>query len=258
MNVLLIAPPYVTLGSTATLLCNHTVADELLHKIEFMKDEKRIFQYIKERNPPYILPHHTDGAKLEYSKNGTTIKLHNVRFEASGYYSCEVTMTLPIYTAGAEPVHMKVISPQSTDPSIKFKKRVYVIGESLEANCTSSPAHPVPYITWFINGKEVNPDLVTHYPHKRHKNHLSSTTARLKVEVSALHTGDNGHLEISCWSTIPALLTHHEQFADIKKKVVLVQIIPSPDVTSSAAILVRELTLPAMLCILSAMHKFIP
>ncbi|KYQ56268.1 hypothetical protein ALC60_04882, partial [Trachymyrmex zeteki] len=263
MNVQLIAPQYVTHGSTATLLCNHTVADDLLHKIEFMKDEKRIFQYIKERNPPYIpdKPVHIDGARMEFAMNGTTIKLHNVRFEASGIYSCEVTMTTPIYTAGADPVQMKVIMPQSENPRITFKKSVYVVGESLEANCSSSPANPVPYITWFINGKEVDIDLVTHYPHTNDKNlyhHLQFATAKLKVEVSALHAGQNGHLEISCRATIPAFPMHHEQFADIKKKTVSVQIIPAPDVTSSAAILIRELTLPTILCILSAMHEFIP
>lgn len=48
-----------------------------------------------------------------------------------------------------------LLVPQREDPSITFEKSVYVVGESLEANCTSSPARPVPYITWFINGKEV-------------------------------------------------------------------------------------------------------
>ncbi|XP_018363642.1 PREDICTED: uncharacterized protein LOC108761536 [Trachymyrmex cornetzi] len=260
MNVQLIAPQYVVHGSTANLLCNHTVADDLLHKIEFMKGEKRIFQYVKERNPPYIpdKPVYIDGAKMEFSKNGTTIKLHNVRFEASGIYSCEVTMTTPIYTAGANPVQMKVIFPQNENPRITFKKSVYVVGESLEANCSSSPAHPVPYITWFINGEEVDITLVTHYPHTYHKNHLMFATAKLKVEVSELHAGQNGHLEISCRATIPAFPMHHEQFADSRKKTVSVQIIPAPDVTSSAAILIRELTLPTILCILSAMHEFIP
>ncbi|XP_032672456.1 uncharacterized protein LOC116844691 isoform X1 [Odontomachus brunneus] len=257
MNVQLIAPQYVTYGDTATLVCNHTVSEELLHKIEFMKGEKRIFHYVKERNPPYI-GNHVEGAKLEYSKNGTTIKLHDVRFEASGTYTCEVTMTTPIYTAGADPVQMKVIVPQTNNPKITFKKSVYVIGESLEANCSSSPARPVPYITWFINGKEVDITLVNHYPHTHHKDHLISATARLKVEVSELHAGQHGYLEISCRATIPDFPMYHEQFADVRKKTVSVQIIPAPDMTSSAAILIRELTLPTILCILSAMHKFIP
>lgn len=32
-----------------------------------------------------------------------------MHFETSGIYTCEVTMTTPIYTAGADPVQMKVI-----------------------------------------------------------------------------------------------------------------------------------------------------
>jgi len=43
-----------------------------------------------------------------------------------------------------------------------------------------------------------------------------SATAKLKVEVSALHAGENGHLEISCRATIPAFPMHHQQFADIR------------------------------------------
>lgn len=258
MKVQLIAPQYITHGGTATLFCNHTVPDDLLHKIEFMKGEKRIFEYIKERNPPYIETQNLEGAKLEYSKNGTTIKLHDVRFEASGSYTCEVAMTTPIYSAGADPVEMKVIYPQSANPKITFQKNMYMVGESLEANCTSSTAYPVPYITWFINGKEVDITLVNHYPHTHHKNYLMSATARLKIEVSELHAGENGVLEISCRATIPAFPMQHERFADIRKKAVSVAIKPAPDVTSSAAILVRELTLSTILCILSAMHEFIP
>ncbi|KMQ93462.1 putative chitinase 2-like protein [Lasius niger] len=106
---------------------------------------------------------------------------------------------------------------------------MYVVGESLEANCTSSAAHPVPYITWFINGKEVDITLVNHYPHTHHKNSLMSATARLKVEVSALHAGENGLLEISCRATIPAFPMQHEQFADIRKKAVSGLIKPKHD-----------------------------
>lgn len=69
MKVQLIAPQYVTNGSSAILFCNHTVRDDNLHKIEFMKDEKRIFEYVKERKPPYIYRKRIDGAILEVSKN---------------------------------------------------------------------------------------------------------------------------------------------------------------------------------------------
>jgi hypothetical protein len=44
-----------------------------------------------------------------------------------------------------------------------------------------------------------------------------SATTRLKVEVSELHAGQNGYLEIGCRATIPDFPTYHEQFADIRK-----------------------------------------
>lgn len=63
--------------------------------------------------------------------------------------------------------------------------------------------------------------LVNHYPHQQHKNsNLMSATARLKVEVSELHAGENGHLEMSCRATIPEFIMQHEQFADIRNKTV--------------------------------------
>lgn len=62
---------------------------------------------------------------------------------------------------------------------------------------------------------QVDISLVNHYPHTHHKNQLMSATAKLVIEVSALHTGKNGNLEISCHSTIP---DYAVQYADIKKE----------------------------------------
>ncbi|XP_003692385.1 uncharacterized protein LOC100862934 [Apis florea] len=162
-------------------------------------------------------------------------------------------MTTPIYTEHSESVVMKVIVPQTENPKITFKKNSYVVGENLEANCTSSAAHPVPHLTWYINGKEVDISLVNHYPHTHHKNQLMSATAKLVIEVSALHTGKNGNLEISCHSTIP---DYAVQYADIKKESVTVKIMSM--VESSAPNIAWGWPLATLLCILCAMHKIIP
>lgn len=154
VHVQLVAPRYVKFRSTATLYCNHSVPDNELYKIEFIKDDEKIFQYVKERNPPYMAPG-ASGVNMEYSENGTTIKLKDVGFAASGIYSCAVSTSTPIYTKPSDNVQMKVIVPQTENPKISFEKNVYVIGENLEANCSSSAALPVPHLTWFINGKEL-------------------------------------------------------------------------------------------------------
>ncbi|XP_076249834.1 cell adhesion molecule 2 [Calliopsis andreniformis] len=255
-TVQLIAPHYVTYGSTAILHCNHSVPDAFLHKVEFIKDSKKILQYVIERTPPFISSG-VEGANMEYLENGTTIKLKDVRFEASGSYFCQVSMTTPIFTEASDIVQMKVIVPQTENPKISFKKSVYMVGESLEANCTSSAAHPVPHLTWFINGKEVDITLVDHYPHTRRKDQLMSATAKLMIEVSELHAGENGNLEISCYSTIPDY-PMHEQYADVRKQTVTVQIMPAPIAVSSTASIARGWALAALLCTLCAMHKIIP
>ncbi|KAK1128294.1 hypothetical protein K0M31_002764 [Melipona bicolor] len=64
VHVRLIAPNFVTYNSTATLHCNHSVSDAELHKVEFMKDDKKILQYIKDRKPPFV-ELKVDGANME-------------------------------------------------------------------------------------------------------------------------------------------------------------------------------------------------
>ena len=79
---------------------------------------------------------------------------------------------------------MNFVELQDEDPRITFRKGIYVVGEYLEANCSSSPAYPAPHITWLINGKEVNTmfilliipylmrniNILVHYPTRRVKN----------------------------------------------------------------------------------------
>lgn len=52
---------------------------------------------------------------------------------------------------------------------------------------------------------------------KAKKQHsLTYSSSQLSIEVSKLHAGANGRLEITCTSTIPATIPTHEQFADYK------------------------------------------
>jgi hypothetical protein len=110
----------------------------------------------------------------------------NVDFEASGNYFCEVSTDNPIFTKASLEEHLHVMgkdrrrqaSPivlffitinaffctlmlfnftvkQTGPPKIMFKKNLFVVGENLIANCTTTRAKPHPHITWQINGKKV-------------------------------------------------------------------------------------------------------
>ncbi|KYN03677.1 hypothetical protein ALC62_05373 [Cyphomyrmex costatus] len=153
-----------------------------------------------------------------YAKNGSSIKLHNVGFETSGVYSCEVTMETPIYTSVSDPVEIKVILPQMEQPTITFKKSVFTMGEILEANCTTAPAYPVPHITWLINDEEADIGSVIHLPHTSLVNTKSMyATAELKVKLTPSMLGRKlNYLNLRCQATIPAY-SSQRRYADIRE-----------------------------------------
>lgn len=52
-----------------------------------------------------------------------------------------------------------IVESQSKDPHITFNQANYTVGDILDANCTSSPATPVPELTWLVNGKKVRIEI---------------------------------------------------------------------------------------------------
>ncbi|KAK6628853.1 hypothetical protein RUM43_002669 [Polyplax serrata] len=87
--------------------------------------------------------------------NERQLKIRNVDFAASGYYSCSASMEQPIYTKFSEKVELTVFEKQQGDPQITLRKAAYAVGEVIELNCTSEPARPSPAVTWLLNSKEL-------------------------------------------------------------------------------------------------------
>ncbi|KPI92810.1 hypothetical protein RR46_14031 [Papilio xuthus] len=89
---------WATRGGAVRLRCVHDVPPHLLDKVVFLRHGTKIFQYIKDRKPPYR-NFTTPGAVLNIAlATDNSIILQNLDFAASGSYSCEVSMDTPIYT----------------------------------------------------------------------------------------------------------------------------------------------------------------
>ncbi|XP_063822925.1 uncharacterized protein LOC135072817, partial [Ostrinia nubilalis] len=143
------------------LRCLHDVPHHLLDKVVFLRHGTKIFQYIRDRKPPYR-NFTTPGAVLNISlATENSIILQNLDFAASGSYSCEVSLNTPIYTKASSGKQLTVFHPQKHHPRIDFPTRYLSFGETLRANCTTAPALPAPHITWFINGKKMD-ELAAH------------------------------------------------------------------------------------------------
>ncbi|XP_072155792.1 uncharacterized protein [Bemisia tabaci] len=246
VNVTFRAPRYVLFGDRAPLYCEYDVAIEALHKVEWLKNNKKIFQFVRGRNPPFkIYPHNLDNGatldgpacavvqhwqpcvytpdtpplttqqaepcdiKLKDAENDERhVTLKNVNFSASGLYSCAVSLESPIFTKASNEAELTVMQSQTEGPYITMPKPEYSVGDQLDMNCTSSPAVPDPEITWILNGKQVERSFIRTFP----------------VDNRGLGAGLNGGMSgavklalplteahvpkimLTCLSTIPAYL----------------------------------------------------
>lgn len=62
-KIQLLIPQYVRRGEDVALACEHSVSPEQLYQVEWHKNRKKIFQYVKGRNPPFRY-FHMEGAVL--------------------------------------------------------------------------------------------------------------------------------------------------------------------------------------------------
>ncbi|XP_072939106.1 uncharacterized protein [Epargyreus clarus] len=148
-------------GGSVRLRCAHDVPHHLLDKVVFLRQGTKIFQYIRDRKPPYR-NFTTPGAVLNIAlATENSIILQNLDFAASGTYSCEVSLDTPIYTKASSEKQLTVFHPQKHHPRIDFPTSYLSFGETLRVNCTTAPALPAPHITWFINGVKMD-ELAAH------------------------------------------------------------------------------------------------
>jgi hypothetical protein len=59
-------PRYVMLGGSALLQCEYSVGLEQLHRVEWLRNDKKLFQFVKGRTPPFR-NFTTPGAELDVS-----------------------------------------------------------------------------------------------------------------------------------------------------------------------------------------------
>lgn len=53
IHVELRAPRYVSFGNSALLKCDYNVKEDDLHKVEWFHNQRKIWQYVKGRTPPF-------------------------------------------------------------------------------------------------------------------------------------------------------------------------------------------------------------
>ena len=73
LEVHLKAPRYVLLNRNATLKCEYNVSFDHIHKVEWLKGDGKIFQYVKGRNPPFY-NYTIAGGKISVSRTESDVR----------------------------------------------------------------------------------------------------------------------------------------------------------------------------------------
>ncbi|KAH1016468.1 hypothetical protein HUJ04_007683 [Dendroctonus ponderosae] len=243
----LIMPRYALKGGEVVLHCDHSVPPEHLHKVEYKKGDDKVLLYVKGRNPACRIWRVRGATLADQYCNATHVRLDNLTFAAGGSYHCVVSMETPsIFTKESDSKELTIIDPQKGDPRISFTKQTFAVGDKLEANCTTFPSRPSPYITWFINDKKVPDHLTRSYSNGLHAHGFFETRApsikQISVEVSELHGDVDNKLRLTCVATIPGYVNKEQKYADIRNATVELIIVdefpaaPSPvEAASSSA-----------------------
>ncbi|XP_066908184.1 uncharacterized protein [Halyomorpha halys] len=251
-HVELQVPRYADVGGHVLLKCEYNVPSEELHKVEWLKGSKKLFQYVKGRTPPFR-NYTITGAVLDWKhSNERQLMLKDLDFDASGQYSCEVSTDTPIFTKPSNDEELIVMQHQLEGPHISFGKPEYRVGEALQVNCTSGPARPTPDVTWLINQKQADESLMRTFPEES----PDSVTVQLAFLVEERHREG---LELTCISTIPAFLGHHarhSQYADHRSHTIKVEVLPNtppePMVENSCSS--QSQNLPFLLLLISLIY----
>lgn len=145
-----VEPPYVENEKHVLLGCHYDLQGVPLLSVKWYRGTFEFYRYSPADKPPQkIFPFR--GINVELSRsNATAAYLRNVGFRVAGNVSCEVTMDTKGFKTRHASGFLQVVSPPSDPPEIRVNQEKYKAGDTLAANCTSSPSRPAARLSFYI------------------------------------------------------------------------------------------------------------
>ncbi|XP_072949888.1 uncharacterized protein [Epargyreus clarus] len=195
---LLVEPAVVIRGRTAALICSRDMQGAPLYSVKWYRGNHEFFRYTPMEEPDtrvFGLP----GIYVDMNRsNGTQVLLKRLDLGLAGNFSCEVTADSPSFATQIATKFIDVISLPQVDPILNADKDRYQPGETLRANCTSSPARPAANLTIYINEEPLRSSETSLQPSETG---LFSPSVHVELKVTPeLFPG--GRLRVTCMATV--------------------------------------------------------
>lgn len=167
-------PAWVPQHQSAHLLCQYEAQGQPLYSVKWYKNKKEFYRYMADEQP-HIRTFHMDGIHVDESRsNDTTLHLSDATAATAGEYTCEVSLDAPTFLTAVTSARLNVVSLPTKGPKITGLDDAYVVGQTIDANCSIGPAWPRANLRWFLNGKEID-----------HRHQLSPSSAAAPPPATA-------------------------------------------------------------------------
>ena len=133
--------------------------------------------------------------------------LQSVSRSNSGEYSCQITMDTPPFQFIQSSAYLSIMVLPERHPVISgLKQTIYLPGDKVSINCTSSFSFPAAKLTWLLNDKTVDRWMVTSYLPTSDTQGLESSTLALNFLVLPEHfRGAEQELWATCKADMPRI-----------------------------------------------------
>ena len=133
--------------------------------------------------------------------------LQTVSRAQSGEYKCQVTMDTPPFQFIQSSSYLTVMVLPERHPVISgLKQTIYLPGDKVSINCTSSHSYPAARLSWLLNNKKVDRWMVTSYLPTSDRAGLESATLALNFLVLPEHfRGAEQELWATCKADMPLI-----------------------------------------------------
>lgn len=144
-------PPYVENGKHVVLGCHYDLQGDPLYTVKWYRGTFEFYRFSPVENPSQkVFPF--QGIHVDRSRsNATAVYLRDVGFRLAGNVSCEVTTDSPGFKTKYAYSHLQVISLPRDPPKIRVDQTKYKAGDTLSAECTSSPSRPAVVLNFFLH-----------------------------------------------------------------------------------------------------------
>ncbi|CAH1118820.1 unnamed protein product [Phaedon cochleariae] len=198
-NVLLtIEPKVVQRFNHSVLRCSYDLEGDALYSVKWYRGRYEFYRYTPSEYPS-IKTFPFRGINIDgYNSNSTQVALRDIDFSISGNFSCEVTTDAP-FSTGSDTKTMVVVQLPEHPPTISVEGEPLDYGDTLRANCSSSPSKPKATLTLTLNNLTVARSSAS--PSQKHP---TWSDLPLLMVLSEAHFSD-GRLVLQCVSEIGAI-----------------------------------------------------